>query len=525
MKKYLGIDFGTTNSTVAIYDLDTGCLVLDENKRAVPIDEEVQARAIQGIPTLYCKYGEQEFFGLDCRKGYDICKEMKKTIRNDFKSLTDHISVGTSSYSVKNMIKGFLNYLIKLAQEKLEFDWNDIAGVTVTAPICQGEESSATVYKNFLKSEVEKIIQEHNSRFSKDDVYVLEEPVAAAISYLYNDKNKIKVDGKGHIMVFDLGGGTLDVSIVGYDSCSNSCKIVAKAGDNLGGSDWDLYLQEHILEKIKYDQVISSENQFNFEEKAKTCKHALSYDNAHTFLWTVNGDRIRATIDRKDFEQVTEGLREKAKDVIKEAKGKFGGNIDKIVLVGGGSNMPQIKNQVFYAENSMGKVIQHNPSMAIAIGAAKYAQIRWNKLHGNPLSSSTTGITDIATHTYGFCAATSENDDKKMIYCMIHEGTAFNAEGKIIAQTSPNWHAHKEDYDKFFVSLYEVNKNVEKSDWAELTDGKELELSVEIPVPTEYKDRVKNYNVSIEFVLDQNNILRINVYHNNKRVGEGKYKI
>ena len=59
MKKYLGIDFGTTNSTVAIYDLDTGCLVLDENKRAVPIDEEVQARAIQGIPTLYCKYGEQ----------------------------------------------------------------------------------------------------------------------------------------------------------------------------------------------------------------------------------------------------------------------------------------------------------------------------------------------------------------------------------------------------------------------------------------------------------------------------------
>ena len=227
---------------------------------------------------------------------------------------------------------------------------------------------------------------------------LIQEPTAAAIS--------CNIGPTETILVFDLGGGTLDVSIVKNDY-GNLTVLGTPAGDpNLGGKDWDEALVKLALRsegKSLDSDGRSSREWAELMTKAEECKKQLSESPSVEFYTT--RPEVETEITRAQFETVTHGLVERAMQLVDKAINAAGQpEINRFVLVGGSSNMPMILQnlvQRYSSTYSKGRPTREwislsNPHQAIAEGAAKYAGMLDGLLHNN------INLQDKATHSYGF---------------------------------------------------------------------------------------------------------------------------
>lgn len=231
-----------------------------------------------------------------------------------------------------------------------------------------------------------------------DVLALIQEPTAAAIAY--------NIHGGETILVFDLGGGTLDVSIVKNDYGNHKVLGVPAGNPKLGGKDWDEALVNHLLRKqgkSLSDYPRSSKEWARLMKTAEEVKQALT-DQEEAFFETANPP-ISETISRSEFEKNTIGLVQQAMTIVDEAIENAGSpTIDRFVLVGGSSRMPMIKRSIqqkYESTYSRGRktdewLVVSDPDQAIAKGAAIYAGV----LEG--LVNRTIHITDYATHSYGF---------------------------------------------------------------------------------------------------------------------------
>ena len=215
---------------------------------------------------------------------------------------------------------------------------------------------------------------------------IINEPTAAALAY---GLDKGKEDEL--ILVFDLGGGTFDVSLleVGKDDDFSTITVRATSGDNrLGGDDWDQRVVEHLVKKFKEtsgvdvskDKIALQRLKEAAEQAKKELSQSMSANVQLPYLsLTENGPaNLDETITRAQFEQLTADLLERTKkpfnDVIKEAGVKVA-DIAHVVLVGGSTRMPAVTELVKSLTGGREPNKGVNPDEVVAVGASLQAGV------------------------------------------------------------------------------------------------------------------------------------------------------
>ena len=215
---------------------------------------------------------------------------------------------------------------------------------------------------------------------------IINEPTAAALAY---GLDKGKEDEL--ILVFDLGGGTFDVSLleVGKDEGFSTIQVRSTSGDNrLGGDDWDARVVEHLVKKFKEttgvdvskDKIALQRLKEAAEQAKKELSQSMSANIQLPYLsLTENGPaNLDETLTRAQFEQMTADLLERTRkpfnDVIKEAGVKVG-DIAHVVLVGGSTRMPAVTELVKQLTGGREPNKGVNPDEVVAVGASLQAGV------------------------------------------------------------------------------------------------------------------------------------------------------
>jgi len=229
---------------------------------------------------------------------------------------------------------------------------------------------------------------------------LINEPTAAAFAYgLANMGRDMK------IMVFDLGGGTFDVTlaeIVGKD-----INVIATNGDHqLGGKDWDealiSYISERFQEKHGVDPLEDVAAYHDLRQKCVSAKLSLSRRPKVNLFFDFNGQILREEITRELFEDLTSPLLARCKalteDVLQDAKSS-GEDVDVVLLAGGSTRMPMVR-QIIESMFQKAAATDINPDECVALGAALTAALESAKLSGEapPVDIRTH---DVTSHSLG----------------------------------------------------------------------------------------------------------------------------
>ncbi|WJZ03080.1 Hsp70 family protein [Corynebacterium freiburgense] len=247
---------------------------------------------------------------------------------------------------------------------------------------------------------------------------LVNEPTAAALSF------GVEKNFKGSLLVYDLGGGTFDVTLV--DVNHSNYDVVASVGDrNLGGRDWDNELINYLRREFKSTTGIEipfePEDEAMLRDRAEAAKLALTQSQKTAVFLSYKGTSQKVVITRQDFERITKDLLQRTSyivdEVLDEANRQMS-DISKVVLVGGSTRMPMVSRmlQEEYGANVDRSV---HPDEAVAIGAGIYG-ITLTKQNTNIDDSDsdeslwldqTPIISDVTSHGLG---TTALNDDQVM---------------------------------------------------------------------------------------------------------------
>ena len=206
---------------------------------------------------------------------------------------------------------------------------------------------------------------------------IISEPTAAAIYY-----GCTKQKGKKTIMVYDLGGGTFDVTIMSIQE--DKIEVICADGNNeLGGKDWDeavmSYLANKFMDKTGFMGDFTAEEQQELRDNAEKIKKLLSSKLQADIVMNCGGKRCKVGLDRSIFDEITAFLLQetisRTDTAIEIAKDK-GYSIDEILMVGGSTRMPQVKNILIEKYGIEPKILE--PDEAVAKGAAIYANMLMN---------------------------------------------------------------------------------------------------------------------------------------------------
>jgi len=210
---------------------------------------------------------------------------------------------------------------------------------------------------------------------------IINEPTAAALAY--------GLDKKGHetVMVFDLGGGTFDVSLL--DVGDGVVEVRATAGDShLGGDDFDRRLVDHLADGFQQAEGIdlrkdpqALQRLFEAAEKAKTELSSVSQTQVNLPFITADASgpkHLTETVRRSTFEQITSDLVERCLDPVRTAMSDAkvtDNDIDEVILVGGSTRMPAVQNLVRRMTGGKDPNMSVNPDEVVALGAAIQAGV------------------------------------------------------------------------------------------------------------------------------------------------------
>lgn len=204
---------------------------------------------------------------------------------------------------------------------------------------------------------------------------VLNEPTAAAMSYGLN------YEQEGTVLVYDLGGGTFDVTIMTITG--GDFDVLATDGNrNLGGFDFDNRIANYVMEQIKAqgfsgDITLNDSLVAEIREKSEIAKKSLSSVAQANIIISANGQQYRVKITRDYFEEITKDLLKTTQELVEDtlqAAGKTWADIDHLLLVGGSTRMPMVKRMMTQISGKQPE-LNVNPDEAVALGAAIQAYI------------------------------------------------------------------------------------------------------------------------------------------------------
>ncbi len=352
MNKVVGIDLGTTNSCIAVME--------GENVTIIPNSEG--ARTTPSV-VAFTKDGERLVGQLAKRQAI-------VNANNTIMSIKRHMG---SDYTVTIEGKRYTPQEISaMILQKMKHDAEDYLGGEVKKAII-------TVPAYFTDAQ-RQATKDAGAIAGLEVLRIINEPTAAALAY---GENK---SGDHKILVFDLGGGTFDVSLL--DVGDGVFEVLATRGDNrLGGDDWDMKIVQWMATEFKKEQGIDltadKMAMQRLREAAEKAKIELSSMMETTIsLPFITADatgpkHLEMKLSRAKFEELTADLLERCVAPVKNALADANMNasqIDKILLVGGSSRMPAVQAKV---KELLGKDPTKgiNPDECVAAGAAIQAAI------------------------------------------------------------------------------------------------------------------------------------------------------
>ena len=370
MSKILGIDLGTTNSAMAVFEGgDPTIIVNAEGDRTTPSvvgfradGDRVVGKAAKNQAVTNPKntvFSIKRFMG---RKFDEVSSEMK-----------------TVPYTVTSGQGG---------RAVAEIDGNDYTAEQISAMILSKMKADAEKYLGETVTDavitVPAYFNDAQRQATKDAgkiaglnvKRIVNEPTAAALAYGLD-----KQDSDQRILVFDLGGGTFDVSIL--DLADGVFEVLATNGDNhLGGDDWDQRVIDWMADKFQSENGVDLRKDpmalQRLKEAAENAKKELSAAQQAVInlpFITMNQSgplHLNYTLTRAEFEKITRDLLERCKAPVTKALNDAGvslSEVDEVILVGGSTRMPAVQELV---KNMTGKQpnMSVNPDEVVANGAA-----------------------------------------------------------------------------------------------------------------------------------------------------------
>ncbi|MCA8998073.1 MAG: Hsp70 family protein [Planctomycetaceae bacterium] len=233
-----------------------------------------------------------------------------------------------------------------------------------------------------------------------DRVDIINEPVAAALCYVLSDGAWFaEIANEQTILVFDLGGGTFDLSLVNFHRDIDKVQVIASGGDlKLGGLDWnqeliDFACDQFVRESIS-DPRVDRESMQALAIEVEQAKRSLSVRPRTTLVVQHDGRRKTYTVNRDHFELLTHPLVERAEKITQgmlKAHGLGWAKVDSLLVTGGASRMPMVRAML---QRISGTTLNNslNPDQSISHGAAYYAGmlLSGQKLEKSSLKSEAT---------------------------------------------------------------------------------------------------------------------------------------
>lgn len=368
---YICIDFGTCNSVITfinnkseeeniqqqIYDEYSGDVLIPStiyinnlkknvNEYEYEIDYVIGNNANLNINNSEGYYFHQfkRFMGI-CKSNLELCKDFLKTYNYDYDAdedtlyfnFKDNIKISNSDLLIL-----YFRALYKIISKTL--NCNGIIPAVFTCPAYFYDSQ-----RNMLKYAAEK------SSFSIFKIY--NEPTSAAVYYIDKYYNKKECNKEYiNVIIYDLGGGTLDTTLVQYYKDDNICDIIDINGNNnLGGIDIDNLIVNYIINKYNIDKT-NTKWYSKIKKLAEQFKISLTYSDSHTeyleFIPIINKqtntvcitENLQITITRHIFNTIINDIIDKMIEPIKNMVNDY--DVDDIVFIGGPTQIPLLRSKV-----------------------------------------------------------------------------------------------------------------------------------------------------------------------------------
>src|SRR5271166_5948652 len=384
----VGIDLGTTNSEIAIYRDGRPEVLGDEQGRVilpsvVGLSETGELLVGEAARNQFLLYPERTVRSIKRRMGSDA-----------------RVRLGDREYTPQEVSAIILSRLKEIAQQRLG---RPVRKAVITVPA-------------FFSDAQRQATREAGEIAGLDVARIINEPTAAALVY-----EAAQHQGK-RILVYDLGGGTFDVSVVRIEG--GVVEVISSHGNNhLGGDDFDHKIVEHVLEhlKLKHGVDIAGRTQAmaRVSRAAEAAKRQLS-DHPFArvqeeYLTERDGAPVHLDLElaRHDYEEMIAPFIEETLGAIHialESANLTASQVDEILLVGGATRTPMIRRRLMevFAKEPRGEV---DPDLCVALGAA----IQGAAMAGTEVSAV---LVDVTPYTFGTSALGELNDDLYP-YCYI----------------------------------------------------------------------------------------------------------
>jgi molecular chaperone DnaK len=392
----IGIDLGTTNSEVAVVENGQVLVIADNNKKILPsfvgIDDQGDILVGEPARNQYLVYPERTI------------KSIKRLMGQD-----TQVNLAGHAYAPQEISAIILKRLKAIAEQ---YVGQAVTKAVITVPA-------------YFSDAQRQATREAGEIAGLDVVRMINEPTAAALAYGAN-----QVEQK-RMLVYDLGGGTFDVSVVNIEA--GVVEVLSSHGDNqLGGDDFDQQIIEHILDHLQETQGVDvrqhSKALARITRAAENAKFVLSDEPyariEEEYLLEHEGTAIHLSLElsRIDYEEMIEDYINATIDAVHIAmKGAklTPADIDEIVLVGGSTRTPCIRERL-YDEFGFEPHSEVDPDLCVAMGAAIQAAM----ISGQEVDAV---LVDVTPYTYGTSAIGYLDDEYYpfKFVPIIHKNTAL----------------------------------------------------------------------------------------------------
>lgn len=389
MNTVIGIDLGTSTTEAAVIRDGKPVMIFNMEKEIIT----PSAIGIDGNGNWVIGEKARAQYLLSPR---NTAIEVKRKIGTDEK-----ITLGRQTYTPVGLSAKLLEYVKIYASEYLE---EEVTRAVISVPAYFDEIQRQATVRAGLEAglQVERI---------------LNEPTAAALSYGLEH-----MEEESHILVYDLGGGTFDVTLL--EMFDGVLEVKASNGDNqLGGKDFDEKLMEWLngqfQKKHGVDLRKDTYAMVKLKEEAERCKKTLSTEPACHVLVPMIMEKagepltLDETVTAEQFEELTKELLERTHrpiDVVLADSGVLPKEIDRVILVGGSTRMPIVAKDI---ERYLGIAPSQavNPDYAVAEGAAIQAGI----IQGTIRQEDSIMMTDVNPYTLGIRVEDGMTDDRMSV--------------------------------------------------------------------------------------------------------------
>jgi len=385
----LGIDLGTTNSEVAVIE-NGKIIVLEENgskllPSIVGLDDQNNILVGEPAKNQYVLYPER------------TVKSIKRSMGSDVQ-----VILGDQQYTPQEISAMILKKIKDIAEKYLG---HSVSKAVITVPA-------------YFSDAQRQATREAGEIAGLEVVRMINEPTAAALVY-ENDPSEPK-----RVLVYDLGGGTFDVSVVNIEH--DVVEVISSHGNNqLGGDDFDNeiinFLVEHLTQTHKVNVRDSRKAMARLTRAAENAKRALSDKPfvliEEEYLLEQEGKPIHLSVElgRAQFEEMIEKYLDETLEAVHTALSDANltaSDIDRILLVGGSTRIPAVRERL-HEEIGMEPHGELHPDLCVAMGAAMQAAM----IGG--LKTSTV-LVDVTPYTYGTSALGTVNGEfTPFKYCPI----------------------------------------------------------------------------------------------------------